>query len=149
VGGEVWNMYGPTETTIWSTTSRGLRLNPGVTIGRPIANTQLYVLDRDLRPAPVGVPGELFVAGQGVARGYFRRPELTQERFLSDPFSSDSKARMYRTGDLVRYRGDGALEHLGRLDHQVKIRGHRIELGEIESCLTQDPSVREATVVAR
>jgi natural product biosynthesis luciferase-like monooxygenase protein len=147
--GEVWNMYGPTETTIWSTTTRGLRLHPGVTVGRPIANTQLYVLDRDLRPAPVGVPGELFIAGAGVARGYFHRPELTQERFLSDPFSSDSQARMYRTGDLVRYRGDGALEHLGRLDHQVKIRGHRIELGEIESRLTQDPAVREAAVVAR
>src|SRR5262249_31891202 len=149
VGGEVWNMYGPTETTIWSTTSRGLRLYPSVTIGRPIANTKLYVLDRDLRPAPVGVPGELFIAGEGVARGYFRRPELTQDRFLSDPVNSVPEARMYRTGDLVRYRGDGALEHLGRLDQQVKIRGHRIELGEIESRLVQDPAVREAAVVAR
>src|SRR5262249_9011486 len=118
-------------------------------IGRPITNTRLYVLDRDLRPSPIGVPGELFIGGEGVARGYFRRPELTQERFRSDPFSSDPRARIYRTGDLVRYRRDATLEHLRRPDQQVKIRGHRVELGEIETRLAQDPAVREAAVVAR
>ncbi len=158
-GGEVRNMYGPTETTIWSTTavvspaddSLGPAAQPSgsVPIGRPIANTQLYVLDEHQQLAPIGVPGELYIGGEGVARGYYHRPELTAERFLPNPFSPDESARLYRTGDQVRYRRNGMLEFLGRLDHQVKVRGHRIELGEIEALLAEHPGVREAAVVAR
>ena len=144
----IHNMYGPTETTIWSTTARVDGVGDPVPIGRPLANTQVYILDRHLRPVPVGVPGELFIGGDGVAAGYFKRPELTAERFLHDPFSSRPGDRMYRTGDLVRYREDGAIEFLGRLDHQVKISGHRIELGEVEATLRRHPSVRDVVVVA-
>ncbi|HSO33700.1 MAG TPA: amino acid adenylation domain-containing protein, partial [Labilithrix sp.] len=142
-GNELWNMYGPTETTIWSTC---IRLAPGgpVTIGRPIENTQVYVLDRRGEPAPVGVPGELFIAGAGVARGYLGRPDLTAERFVPDPFSASPGARMYATGDLARWRRDGTLEYLSRLDHQVKVRGYRIELGEIEAVLSAHPAVKQA-----
>jgi acyl-CoA synthetase (AMP-forming)/AMP-acid ligase II/acyl carrier protein len=147
--GEVWNMYGPTETTIWSATSR---VEPGagpVTIGPPIQNTQFYVLDKQNQPLPIGVPGELHIGGDGVARGYFKRPELTAERFVPDSFSSAPNRKIYKTGDLVRYRMDGHLEFLGRLDNQVKVRGFRIELGEIESALAKVPGIRESVVLAR
>jgi amino acid adenylation domain-containing protein len=143
----VWNMYGPTETTIWSCVHELERGAP-VLIGRPIANTQVYVLDRHLQPVPPGVTGEIHIAGDGVARGYLGRPELTRERFLPDPFSQQPGARMYRTGDLGRLRPDGALDYLGRNDFQVKLRGYRIELGEIEANLATHPAVREAVVVA-
>ena len=145
----LWNMYGPTETTIWSTVAKIDTQEQAMTIGRPIANTQLYVLDRCQRPVPIGVPGELYIGGAGVARGYLYRPDLTAERFVEHPFSQEPAARLYRTGDLVRYRSDGTLEFLGRIDHQVKIRGFRIELGEIETVLTAHPAVREAVVIAR
>lgn len=147
-GGELWNMYGPTETTVWSAVER---IAPGVpiSIGRPIANTQIYLLDRSANPVPVGVPGELYIGGDGLARGYLRRPDLTTERFVPDPFSSKSGSRLYRTGDLARFRCDGSIEYFGRIDHQVKVRGHRIELGEIEATLGAHPNVRECAVVAR
>jgi natural product biosynthesis luciferase-like monooxygenase protein len=147
VAGEIHNMYGPTETTIWSTSHR-LNGHASVPLGTPIANTRVYVLDETGRPVPVGVPGELWIGGDGVARGYLHRPELTAERFQPDRFAG-SGARMYRTGDLVRWKGDGTLEFLGRLDHQVKIRGFRIELGEIEASLQNVPGVAAAVVVAR
>ena len=140
------NMYGPTETTIWSSTHRVSKSDQTVPIGRPIANTALYVLDSSLEPVPPGVPGELFIGGDGVVRGYHQRPELTQERFVNSPFGS---GRLYRTGDLARFRGDGVLEFLGRTDHQVKVRGYRIELGEIETLLAKQDGVREAVVIAR
>ena len=149
VSGEILNMYGPTETTIWSTTAAVERGGRPVPIGRPIANTQTYILDRRRQPVPVGVPGELFIGGDGVAAGYHDRPTLTAERFVENPFLAEPDAKMYRTGDVARYRPDGAIEFLGRVDHQVKIRGHRIELGEIEAVLQRHPSVREAVVVAR
>src|SRR5205085_2538958 len=117
-------------------------------IGRPIANTRIYILDRALRPVPIGVPGELHIAGAGLARGYLNRPDLTAEKFVRDPFSSDPKARLYKTGDLARFMSDGNIQFLGRIDQQVKIRGYRIELGEIEAVLSQCPSVQEAAVVA-
>lgn len=145
----VWNLYGPTETTIWSTVGR---VTPGeglVPLGHPIANTQLYVLDCHLQPLPIGVPGELYIGGSGVARGYVNHPELTAERFIADPFSGVSGARFYRTGDLVRYRPEGRLEFLGRIDQQVKLRGFRIELGEIEAVLCQHVGVSQAVVMAR
>jgi len=149
VSGDVLNMYGPTETTVWSTVSAVDRERRPVPIGRPIANTQIYILDRLRRPMPIGVPGELFIGGDGVAAGYHNRPELTADRFIDDPFSQGAGRQLYRTGDVARYRADGAIEFLGRVDHQVKIRGHRIELGEIETVLQQCPGVREAVVVAR
>ena len=147
--GEVWNMYGPTETTIWSATSV-VEPGPGpVTIGPPIHNTQFYVLDKFNALLPIGVPGELFISGDGVARGYYKRPDLTSERFVVDPFSSLPGQRMYQTGDLVRFLASGRFEFLGRLDNQVKVRGFRIELGEIEAVLAQFPPIRESVVVAR
>jgi amino acid adenylation domain-containing protein len=145
-GGELWNMYGPTETTIWSTIHK---VQPGsgpVPIGRPIANTLIYILDRHKELVPVGVPGSLYIGGNGLARGYLKRPELTAEKFVSNPFTADSGGRIYQTGDLARYRENGTLEFLGRLDHQVKVRGFRIELGEIESLLNCHPAVRQAVV---
>lgn len=142
------NMYGPTETTIWSATlAVDDRADAVVPLGAPIANTQLYVLDQAQRPAPEGQPGELFIGGEGVARGYLGRPELTAERFLRNPFTTDG--RMYRTGDLVRRDEHGALQFIGRADHQVKVRGYRIELGEIEAHLAAHPSIAEAVVVVR
>jgi surfactin family lipopeptide synthetase A len=147
--GSLWNVYGPTETTIWSTLCQITPDQEVISIGRPIANTQIYLLDEHLQPVPVGVPGELFIGGDGLARGYLKRPELTVERFLPHPFSDEPAARLYRTGDLARYRSDGTIEHLGRLDFQVKLRGFRIELGEIEAVLVQHPGVRQAVVVVR
>ncbi len=144
----LWNMYGPTETTIWSAVSAVGEGKP-ILIGRPIANTQFYVVDSHLQPVPVGVPGELLIGGEGLARGYLNRPELTAEKFIADPFSTHVESRLYRTGDLVRYLPDGTLEFLGRMDQQVKIRGFRIELGEIESVLRTHSGVREAVVVVR
>jgi natural product biosynthesis luciferase-like monooxygenase protein len=146
---ELHNMYGPTETTIWSTTHAVTEVGDTAPIGRPIANTRTVILDPHLQPVPVGVPGELFIGGEGVVRGYFRRPELTAERFIPDPYSPRPGARMYRTGDLTRYRADGTIEYLGRLDHQVKVRGFRIELGEIELVLESHPDVAQAVVAAR
>jgi amino acid adenylation domain-containing protein len=145
---QIWNIYGPTEATANASAARIL---PGdeVTIGRPIANAQIYILNPLLHPVPIGVQGELYIGGTGVARGYLNRPELTAEKFIPDPFSAALGARMYKTGDLARYRPDGNIEFLGRADHQVKIRGFRIELGEIEAALGQHPSVREAVVLAR
>jgi amino acid adenylation domain-containing protein len=150
--GAVWNMFGPTETTIWSTispvTAEDVAADggPAMSIGRPIANTVCRVLDPNGALLPIGVPGELHIGGAGVAVGYLHRPELTAARFVADPF--DSGARLYRTGDLTRWRPDGTLEFLGRIDQQVKVRGHRIELGEIESVLRAHPAVTEAVVVA-
>jgi amino acid adenylation domain-containing protein len=146
------NNYGPTETTVVATYGVVLPEEHPTrfpSVGRPIDNTQLYVLDQHLQPVPLGVQGELYIGGAGVARGYLHRPELTSERFLPNPFSHDPNARLYKTSDLVRYLPDGNLEFLGRLDHQVKIRGFRIELGEIETVLVQHPEVREAVVVAQ
>jgi surfactin family lipopeptide synthetase A len=143
---EVWNMYGPTETTIWSSTCPVQRESGPVCLGRGIANTQFYVLDNHRQLLPIGVPGELYIGGKGVAGGYWKRPELTSERFVSNPFrAEEGYDRLYRTGDLVRYHEDGKLEYLGRMDHQVKIRGYRFELGEIEAGL-QELGVREAVV---
>ena len=145
----LWNLYGPTETTIWSSVCQIKPDAEWISIGHPIANTQLYLLDAHLQPVPVGVPGELYIGGDGLAPGYLNRPELTAERFIPHPFSDEPGACLYRTGDLARYCSDGTLKHLGRIDFQVKIRGFRIELGEIEAVLSQHPAVRQAVVVAR
>ena len=145
--GSLWNLYGPTETTIWSTVSR-LDAGEPVTIGRPIANTRVYVLDKELNPLPIGVPGELFIGGEGVAIGYHNRSELTRERFINNPLDPLGETRLYRTGDLVRWLPDGNLDCLGRLDHQVKIRGYRIETGEIEAELAAHDGVQSCVVAA-
>jgi amino acid adenylation domain-containing protein len=145
---ELWNLYGPTETTIWSTIERVEPASGPVSIGRPIANTQVYILGSDGEPVPIGVPGEIWIGGAGVAIGYHNRSELTAERFVPDRFSGQPGARLYRTGDLGRWGADGRIFHLGRMDHQVKIRGVRIELGEIEAVLHRHPAVRQAVVVA-
>src|SRR6266545_1462431 len=144
-----WNMYGPTETTIWSSIWKLHSSLVSVRIGSPIANTAMYVLDEHQRPVPMGVIGELYIGGEGVARGYLNRPELTAEQFMKNPFVRDERARMYRTGDLGRWLEDGSIEFQGRNDDQVKIRGHRIELGEIKERLVEYPGVREAAVVVR
>ncbi|WP_229689048.1 non-ribosomal peptide synthetase [Puia dinghuensis] len=144
----LWNMYGPTETTIWSTLKQ---IQPGddtITIGRPINNTRVYMLDESAKPVALGAIGEIYIGGDGVARGYHNRPALTAERFLSDPFAKDG-SKMYRTGDLGRLLETGDILCLGRIDHQVKIRGHRIELGEIEHSLVKQPGIKEAVVIAR
>jgi amino acid adenylation domain-containing protein len=153
---EVWNMYGPTETTVWSAVNR---IEPGdapIVIGRGIANTKFYLIDTNsyqnngaIELVPVGVAGELLIGGAGLARGYLNRPELTEEKFIPDPFSNQSDARLYRTGDLARYLPDGKIELIGRIDNQVKIRGFRIELGEIEAVLAQHSAIREIAVIVR
>src|SRR4029077_12455770 len=147
------NLYGPTETTIWSCSQRIATRTENQrsveSIGKPIANTRVYVLDRRRQPLPIGVVGEIHIGGAGVARGYLNRPELTAERFVADPFSSHPGARMYCSGDLGRRLADGSIEFRGRNDFQVKIRGFRIELGEIETRLAQHPAVRQAGVIAR
>jgi amino acid adenylation domain-containing protein len=151
-GQSVWNLYGPTETTIWSTMARittaitDTSVNT-ISIGHPIANTQVYLLDSYLQRVPIGVPGELHIGGAGLARGYINRPDLTAEKFIKNPFSDDPDARLYKTGDLARYLPDGNIEYLGRLDNQIKIRGFRIELGEIEAVLTTHPFVTESVVI--
>jgi amino acid adenylation domain-containing protein/FkbH-like protein/non-ribosomal peptide synthase protein (TIGR01720 family) len=155
IDAELHNLYGPTEAavdvTYWA--CRQFDSRRSVPIGRPVANTQIYLLDGRLEPVPIGIPGELFIGGVQLARGYLNRPDLTAEKFIPDPYSAIAQgapgARLYRTGDLARYRPDGAIEYLGRIDHQVKVRGFRIELGEIESMLLAHPAVREAVVVAR
>jgi len=144
----LWNLYGPTETTIWSTGYLVRDGNAPVLIGRPVANTKCYVLDANRQEVPIGVVGELYLGGAGLARGYLGRPELTAEKFIADPFGA-AGGRLYRTGDLACYQPDGNLICLGRVDHQVKIRGFRIELGEIETALAQHPAVQQAAVVVR
>jgi len=155
-GSCVWNLYGPTETTVWSTvypvsTSEQIESSEdsSVSIGRAIANTQVYILDRNLQPVPIGVPGEIHIGGAGLARGYLNRPELTQAKFIRNPFSKEPDSRLYKTGDKARYLPDGNIEFIGRIDNQVKIRGFRIELGEIEATLAQHPEVQEAVVIVR
>ncbi len=143
---ELWNMYGPTETTIWSTVARVVPSDDPISIGRPIANTQVYVLSSLMRPVPVGVEGELYIGGDGVAFGYFNRPELTADRFVKNPFGD---GKLYRTGDLAKYNDDGTLICLGRTDNQVKIRGFRIELEEIEAILLEHPSITDAVAIVR
>ncbi|PYV72853.1 MAG: hypothetical protein DMG96_24845 [Acidobacteria bacterium] len=145
---KIYNLYGPTEDTTYSTYTL-VEKGEAVTIGRPIANTQVYILDPNHRPVPIGVAGELYLAGEGLARGYFGQPELTSERFVRNPFSSEAGARMYRTGDLARFGADGKIQYLGRNDQQVKLRGFRIELGEIESVLAEDSGVQQAVAEVR
>jgi amino acid adenylation domain-containing protein len=144
----VCDLYGPSETTTYSTYTQRTANGPE-TVGTPVGNTTIYLLDRNQQPVPAGVSGEIFIGGAGVARGYLGRPQLTAERFLPDPFRWSPGARMYRTGDLARHRPDGSLELMGRLDHQVKIRGFRIEVGEIEVTLGQHPAISEQVVLAR
>jgi len=145
--GDLINVYGPTETTIWSTSGTVDKNSNEVTIGKPIANTKVYVLDESLKPVPLGTSGELLIGGHGVVRGYFDRPELTAEKFIANPLSDASDPRVYRTGDLVRCKDNGDIEYMGRLDHQVKLRGYRIELGEIEAAINQEFDVKESVVV--
>ena len=145
----VTQFYGPTETSVWSSAFEleviGADTPP---IGRPILNTQVYVLDEDRQPVPAGAIGELYIGGAGVAKGYLRRPQLTGERFLANPFADDG-SRMYRTGDLARWSDEGLLEFIGRTDDQVKVNGHRVELGEIESLLLLHETVAQAAVAAQ
>jgi amino acid adenylation domain-containing protein len=149
LGAEIFNMYGPTETTVWSTTHKLARSAGSVPIGRPIANTRIYIVGEDGGLAPIGAAGELYIGGAGVTRGYWQRPELTAEKFVVNSFEPERHELLYRTGDLVRYRDDGEIEFIGRTDQQVKIRGFRIELGEIETVLGAHPGVGEVAVVAR
>ena len=148
-GSELWNVYGPTETTVWSTVERVRPGREAIAIGHPIDNTEVYVVDKHMRPAPIGIPGELLIGGLGVSQGYLDRPELTAEKFIADTFGPRAGGRLYRTGDLARWRRDGRLEAIGRIDHQVKLRGFRIELGEIESVLGAHEQVAQAVVVCR
>ncbi|WP_265264079.1 amino acid adenylation domain-containing protein [Spirulina subsalsa] len=153
-GQSLWQMYGPTETTVWSTTQQILPHHTSLPIGYPLANTQLYIFSEPanrqsdpLQPVPIGTPGELYIGGDGVARGYLNRPELNAERFIPDPLNPHEK--LYKTGDLARFLPDGSLDFIGRIDHQVKIRGHRIELGSIESAISQHPAVENVAVVPK
>jgi acyl-coenzyme A synthetase/AMP-(fatty) acid ligase len=147
--GELWNMYGPTETTIWSTLARVVDVEKGITIGRPIANTRCYVLTPGHAVCPIGVAGELCIGGEGVARGYRNRPDLTADRFVTVALQQDRTERIYKTGDMARMRADGTIEYLGRRDTQVKIRGYRIELGDVEAALASLPGVKEGVAAAR
>lgn len=146
IGADVWNMYGPTETTVWSSCQQISKNDDEITVGSPIANTQLYVLDKYQQPLPKGVPGELHIGGDGLARGYLNRAELTSEKFIPNPFAP---GRLYRTGDSAKYSNDLGLKILGRIDHQIKLRGYRIELGEIESVILSHPDIAEAAVITR
>ncbi len=148
-GRRFFNLYGPTEATVWATAARCLDGGSKPTIGRAIPNAKTYLLDSQMRPVPVGLPGELHIGGAGVARGYFHRPELTAERFVPDPFSSEPGSRLYKTGDLARYLPSGDIDFLGRVDHQVKMRGFRIEPGEVEAVLSQHIDVGEAIVIIK
>jgi acyl-coenzyme A synthetase/AMP-(fatty) acid ligase len=148
-GRRFFNAYGPTEATVWATVARCLDGGSKPTIGRPIPNAKTYLLDSQMRPVPVGLPGELHIGGAGLARGYLHRPELTAERFVPDPFSSEPGSRLYKTGDLARYLPGGEIDFLGRVDHQVKVRGFRIEPGEVESVLRQHKDVGEAIVIVK
>ncbi|HEU5383401.1 MAG TPA: amino acid adenylation domain-containing protein [Ktedonobacteraceae bacterium] len=143
------NLYGPTETTIWSALHEVKHDDDLVPLGRPLANTQIYILDTAMQPVAIGVPGELYIGGAGLARGYFNHPELSAEKFVPHPFSEEPGARLYRTGDLARYRSHSSIEFLGRIDHQVKVRGFRIEPGEIETTLRQHQTVQDAVVMVR
>ena len=145
----VWNLYGPTETTIWSTAYKLETDDVKPLIGKPIVNTRIHLLDANLQPVPIGVSGELHIGGDGLARGYLNRPELTAEKFIPDPLSAEPGNRLYKTGDLARFLSDGQIEYIGRIDHQVKVRGFRIELGEIEATLLQHPTVKEAIAIVR
>ena len=146
-GAELWNVYGPTETTIWSTVCRVRAGQPGPPpIGQPIDNTRLYVLDHQRRPVPTGVAGELYIGGVGVVRGYWNRPQLMAERFIEDPFDGRTGRRLYRSGDRVFWRSDGQLQYIERVDSQVKLRGFRVELGEVEGAIGQHPEIAEAAV---
>jgi len=147
-GSESWNMYGPTETTIWSTCQSVCSETP-IKIGKPIANTQVYIVDSHGQLVPVGVAGELWIAGDGIAKGYVNRPDLTAEKFIQNPFSENQYDRLFKTGDLARWQEDGSIECLGRIDQQIKLRGFRIELGEIESVLTSHHQVKQAVVVVQ
>ncbi|WP_158883356.1 non-ribosomal peptide synthetase [Rhodanobacter sp. L36] len=147
--GELWNLYGPTETTVWSTCARVEDPQQGISIGTPIANTTVWILDARRQLCPIGLPGEIWIGGEGVALGYHQRPDLTAERFVVDPFADRADARMYRTGDRGRWLANGTLEHLGRLDFQVKLRGFRIELGDIEANLARLAEVAHALAVVR
>ncbi len=147
--GSLWNMYGPTETTIWSTLRQVLPEDTEISIGKPIGNTKCYILDSHLQPVPIGVSGELYIGGDGLARGYLNRPELTAEKFVSNPFSVQPGARLYKTGDLAKYKPNGDIQYLGRGDNQIKIRGFRVELGEIEAVLAQHSAIHEIVVIVR
>ena len=142
-------MYGPTEATVWTIIYPVQAGMTSIPIGRPIPNTQAYILDQDRQQVSIGEVGELHIGGIGLARGYLNRPTLTDEKFIPNPFDPNANSRLYKTGDLARYGADGTIEFLGRIDHQVKIRGHRIELGEIESALSLHPDVRQGVVTAR
>jgi amino acid adenylation domain-containing protein len=148
-GDSLWNMYGPTETTVWSAVSQVEYSEAPVYVGHPISNTQFFILDDQKQPVPIGVPGELYIGGAGLARGYLNRNDLTAERFIPNPFATELDSYLYRTGDRVRYLRDGVLEFLGRVDYQVKIRGFRIELGEIESALRKNESISQCVVIDR
>lgn len=147
--GSVWNMYGPTETTVWSSCDHLTNVNGPIVLGRPIANTQFYILDSQMQPVPVGIPGEIHIGGDGVTRGYLKQPDMTREKFIQNPFSTSPDARLYKTGDIGRYLSDGNIEYLYRNDNQVKVRGFRIETGEIEAVLIQHPQVWGVVVIAR
>lgn len=145
-GSELWNVYGPTETTVWSTVSKIENTDHCITIGRPISNTKVYILDAYRQPVPIGVTGEIYIGGMGVSEGYLDLPQLTDERFTPSPFLDDDQTLLYSTGDIGRFLSDGSIEHLGRSDSQIKLRGHRVELGEIESALNEIDIVRQSLV---
>ena len=145
----VWNLYGPTETTIWSAVHHVTSADGPIPIGHPIANTELFLLDGDRNPTPVGVPGEIYIGGDGLARGYRGSPDLTQERFVESPFGTNPKDRLYHTGDLARRLPDGSIEWLARVDQQVKISGFRVEPSEIEAVIRKHPVIRDVAVTVR